>query len=339
MTLELDQYKMPILQNVNDIPSVIGQETHPNGSLFCKQYNDLIDALKLGAGTGEVNALIITTESLYYLVDADNGDDDTAEQGRGDLPYLTIAKVFEDLKLYDIRHDITIELRGVFLENTFNFESLYVKTTRININLISGYGEYFSDTKGEIIVDKFILTVPTLATCNIEGVLFRLNSSLFLSNVRNVYFIGCDFLVNRSTILNPINSLDEQLGIELTFSMIVIIYSNINFYSCNIDKSDVSYNSWRYGMTMFSSNVYIKDTKYFSFIVEVSFSAFIKSIFSNIAILELSNAEQNCIVAELGSVITKDEYFDASFVITNGSIVLTDEITRSNMFINSGIYS
>lgn len=42
---DLQQYKMPIIEDVNDIPSVPEDPTHPNASLFCKQYNDLIDDL------------------------------------------------------------------------------------------------------------------------------------------------------------------------------------------------------------------------------------------------------------------------------------------------------
>lgn len=35
--------KIPILTGINDIPTIEGDPKHPNASLLCKQYNDLID--------------------------------------------------------------------------------------------------------------------------------------------------------------------------------------------------------------------------------------------------------------------------------------------------------
>lgn len=43
--MTLEQYKMPILENINDMPSSEGDITHPNGSLFCKQHNDVIEEI------------------------------------------------------------------------------------------------------------------------------------------------------------------------------------------------------------------------------------------------------------------------------------------------------
>lgn len=41
--MTLFQRKIPILPTVNDVPSVSGQEHHPNSALLCANYNSLID--------------------------------------------------------------------------------------------------------------------------------------------------------------------------------------------------------------------------------------------------------------------------------------------------------
>lgn len=56
-----DQYKIPIYPDINDVPSTGEDVNHPNASLLCKQYNDLIV---------ELNTLKLTVESAgsYDLV-------------------------------------------------------------------------------------------------------------------------------------------------------------------------------------------------------------------------------------------------------------------------------
>lgn len=48
--------KIPIITGINDTPSTNGQPNHPNASLLCKQYNDLIDN-ELTALSDAVSAL------------------------------------------------------------------------------------------------------------------------------------------------------------------------------------------------------------------------------------------------------------------------------------------
>lgn len=43
--MTLINYKIPIISEKNDIPSSLGELKHPNASLFCSQYNGLIDQL------------------------------------------------------------------------------------------------------------------------------------------------------------------------------------------------------------------------------------------------------------------------------------------------------
>lgn len=41
--MPLEDWKIPIIPNVNDIPSTTGGTKHPNASLLCSRYNQLID--------------------------------------------------------------------------------------------------------------------------------------------------------------------------------------------------------------------------------------------------------------------------------------------------------
>lgn len=41
--MSLTERKVPILPTINDVPSVSGQEHHPNSALLCASYNALID--------------------------------------------------------------------------------------------------------------------------------------------------------------------------------------------------------------------------------------------------------------------------------------------------------
>jgi hypothetical protein len=43
--MSLADRKMPIINGINSVPSSTGQPNHPNASLLCKKFNDLIDDL------------------------------------------------------------------------------------------------------------------------------------------------------------------------------------------------------------------------------------------------------------------------------------------------------
>lgn len=61
--------KIPILTGINDVPSTTGQPKHPNASLLCKQYNDLIDNELTALETALANATTLDYVQLYrYLI-------------------------------------------------------------------------------------------------------------------------------------------------------------------------------------------------------------------------------------------------------------------------------
>lgn len=46
----LDSYKVPIITDVNNNPSLVGDEFYPNASLLCKLFNELLDIISSGTG-------------------------------------------------------------------------------------------------------------------------------------------------------------------------------------------------------------------------------------------------------------------------------------------------
>jgi hypothetical protein len=63
--------KIPIITDVNDVPSIEGDPKHPNASLLCKNYNDLIDN-ELTALNGSIPATTtdLTEGTNLYYTDA-----------------------------------------------------------------------------------------------------------------------------------------------------------------------------------------------------------------------------------------------------------------------------
>lgn len=46
----LDSYKIPIIDGLNSFPSITDDEFHPNASLLCKYFNELVDIISAGGG-------------------------------------------------------------------------------------------------------------------------------------------------------------------------------------------------------------------------------------------------------------------------------------------------
>jgi hypothetical protein len=74
--MTLEQYKMPIITGLTDLPSEEGDPTHPNASLFFKQYNDLIDNLPTGSdgqdGRGITNTSYNPSTGVVTFTFSDN---------------------------------------------------------------------------------------------------------------------------------------------------------------------------------------------------------------------------------------------------------------------------
>lgn len=75
--MTITQHKIPIVANKNDVPSQLGDSNHPNDSLLCAKYNNLIDDLdaKL-SGLRSVESVALTSvnglEKTYTIYDSNS---------------------------------------------------------------------------------------------------------------------------------------------------------------------------------------------------------------------------------------------------------------------------
>ena len=126
--MALTDRKIPILTGINDTPSTTGQPKHPNASLLCKQYNDLIDneltALQSSIqGNSQLSSLLLpkTTEQTgsSWYVNADTGSDTTGD-GTSGLPFATIQKAIDVIVEGYATNWVTIYCSGTFTNPTFD---------------------------------------------------------------------------------------------------------------------------------------------------------------------------------------------------------------------------
>lgn len=115
--MALSDHKIPILTGINDVPSTTGQPNHPNASLLCKQYNDLIDN-ELQGIPPKINDAQGEFSDMYLWVDSVNGDD-TADGI--DNPVRTIARLHEKIRELKAFNYLSIYISGSFTNPDFDF--------------------------------------------------------------------------------------------------------------------------------------------------------------------------------------------------------------------------
>ena len=59
--MDLESFKIPIIENINDVPSVLGDPVHPNASLICSNFNAAIDGLS--------SPSILSPSAFIFIID------------------------------------------------------------------------------------------------------------------------------------------------------------------------------------------------------------------------------------------------------------------------------
>lgn len=151
--------KIPIITDVNDVPSIEGDEKHPNASLLCKNYNDLIDN-ELTALNNTVTALDIpsTTTDLtegtnLYYTDA-RFDTRLATKTTDNLTEGTTNKYFSGKTTDDLTEGTT---------NKYFADAL----ARLAIS-VTGNGSYDNAT-GVINISNATISVDHISLTNTVG--------------------------------------------------------------------------------------------------------------------------------------------------------------------------
>lgn len=115
---------MPIIGGVNSTPSTEADPTHPNASLFCKQYNDLIDDLEGKLTIIEqpplLNSSPLSDYNLWnFRIDSVNGDD--ANTGVSGAPIRTFERLHELIEFRKAYYYISVYLTGNFTNPDLDF--------------------------------------------------------------------------------------------------------------------------------------------------------------------------------------------------------------------------
>ncbi|BAQ67077.1 hypothetical protein [Geminocystis sp. NIES-3709] len=140
--MTLADRKIPILSGVNSTPSSTGQPKHPNASLLCKQFNDLIDNELTDLASDPINA---TEKAIYtsIFVDSATGNDTTGE-GTELLPFATIQKAIDSIANHKIINP-EINIAGTFIDPIIDTRKLYpvhyggIWETNFGGNLVNNY--------------------------------------------------------------------------------------------------------------------------------------------------------------------------------------------------------
>lgn len=203
---DLQARKIPVLTGINDIPSSLGQANHPNDSLLCKNYNDLIDDLESALSAIESDNKLNSDgyiEGNYYWVDNVNGNN--TNDGINN-PFATLDHFFEVVKENKTYKELGIYLSGTFTNPILNFSVLPLQSSYSYASGVGGNTIYvmgFDNGQGStIVVDNDFHALGQFATqfvrskvvIEFSNITFKFNpdSALLLDNVPCI-FSGCTF--------------------------------------------------------------------------------------------------------------------------------------------------
>lgn len=250
--------KVPIITGINDVPSVNGDESHPNASLLCQKHNDLIDN-ELTAINNALSSIPSSNKpsAIHYDVYLNtslpsNGDGTIAN------PFNTVSALVTELnsKLYNQNINVII------IGNT-NLGSLNLTiTTNGQVNDLPIKLNFLGDQGTETITIGSINTSITvnfdnLVAVNLTSIAIRgdveffvpisgtsivlINGSMKCENVSNITLIldSSYFLSNGafSNVIIDANHSDVFLE-DVTGSVnLELLNSTLSMNNCNIDNT------------------------------------------------------------------------------------------------------
>lgn len=244
--MALTDRKIPIITGVNDVPSETGGASHPNASLLCKQYNDLID------------------NELNELGDYKDFTGDTT------LIYSSInyIDVVSKVELLEALNDLPSKVVGATIQvqndlaDTFNvldfkkFVTLFVESYGFGVQ---GFAQF------DLSYCLQILGVSSARKIKIESNTTNLSPSSNTTSVtpysniyapqgvyfNNIYFekLGVDSLViQNSIVLFEDCTFDSSVVTEYINNMLLIINSKVCFLNCTFKWTDSQINNLIQGL-------------------------------------------------------------------------------------------
>lgn len=228
-------HKIPILPTINDVPSIAGQPSHPNASLLCKKYNDLIEALDVSVGS-TVTAKQPLTTNLY--IDTTLSIDGEGTQAN---PFNSVQSLVTKLNNSILGNNILviclsnvnlgnfiISPQGTITNDEPNSISFVGETSNKIINI-----QLLNSTVAITFTENIVLSFTNLIIANSilfldipinNGELKSYNSTIFVKNMTNINLtlFNCNLLTNTNN-----NS--------LVFENIMINAELSNIYLTDID--------------------------------------------------------------------------------------------------------
>lgn len=252
--MTLQDRKIPIITGINDVPSTVGGENHPNASLLCKNYNNLIDDLLVTNVKVENNQVLAYPDDIYVATtgnDTTGNGSDTAPFATFDhaikqartfrkFPYLKILGNNQayNVTVLDCRgfvpvlsqvygyNDTNYYELGLNIENfTFNFNNTF--TTDYNnvttpFSNILGNKIYFNNCTFNLNGNDYFNLVET--NCKFKNCIFNFNSSYDNSNS------NIQTLVAIANSKIEFNNCTFNYSLDVADSFINAIYSDINLF-------------------------------------------------------------------------------------------------------------
>lgn len=126
--MTLSQRKIPILPTINDVPSLLGQEHHPNSALLCANYNSLIDN-ELRDFETNITLLSETIQNIQAII---GGNSTLFEQLNTSISQL-------ESQINSINSNLIspyVQIANQFISNAISYGN--VTTYAYNINVLDG---------------------------------------------------------------------------------------------------------------------------------------------------------------------------------------------------------
>jgi hypothetical protein len=267
--MTLSQRKIPILTGVNDVPSSTGQANHPNASLLCKNYNDLID--------NELTAInnVLSSIPSSNKPDATNYDiylDTTATtNGTGTQanPFKTVSVLLSELNSKIYNDNITVIIVGNANLGDLTLSVTTVEESESDSRIRLGiYGELGTEniaigsinTNILIEFDDMVLTTDTISIMGdvqfyvpISGTSITVNNGSItsLTNITiptiylNYSHLSCKNSILTGVVINANHSdvfladVTGSVNLTLENSDLIMNQCNINNTSGNVTLMDI----------------------------------------------------------------------------------------------------
>jgi hypothetical protein len=215
--MNYESLKIPIIENINDIPTIDGDLLHPNGSFYTSRFNYFIETISKRA------PLEYSSGFYSFTLDINELNPDNKSTFNDYEIFLNYLKNIRYINYYNLEYgaSIEIDLKSDWDFGNFNFEVYFVSEYQIyNIDLrIRKHGS----VEGPINISFESVKCPFNLLIEDVGIKYgtfyasklKFNNCNLLYERNELVFINCDINFNTSTDLIAIDLADSNKKIIL----------------------------------------------------------------------------------------------------------------------------